>query len=114
MPNSPRPLTATDKAAVFKIATAGLRKRYSTELRVGMTDRELHEALIVVLGIFGSTGGPDQLDVSFQGAGLKIWGGWQVVNTVTDIPLFAGTRTIAMAREVYAIPNPDTEQLQLI
>jgi hypothetical protein len=49
----------------------------------------------------------------YQGSGLKIWGGWEVINHVTAKPLFSGTRSIAMAREVYGIADPTDGQMDL-
>lgn len=79
-----------------------------------MTDEQLGTALEHALGIFGGSGGPDQPSVTFKGAGLDIWGGWSVINHVTSAPLFSGTATIAMAREVYGIKDPDKDQLSLL
>lgn len=79
-----------------------------------MTEDELKEALETSLGIFGGSGGPGRVSVMFQGAGLKIWGGWTTANHVVTPPLFAGEQTIAMAREVYGIANPNDDQLQLL
>ena len=107
-----RPLTEDDKLFVFRTATGCLTSWYADDIAKGMNDAELEAALVRVLGIYGGSGGPDQPDVCFQGAGLKIWGGWEF-QTPRDKPLFAGKTTIAMARRVYAIPNPDKRQLDL-
>ena len=108
------PLSEAEKTEVLKLATQGLRRYVGDRLNTGMTDAELADALELTLGIFGGSGGPDKLSITFQGAGLKIWGGWHVVNHVKEKPLFAGARTVAMAREVYDIPNPDNHQLRLL
>ena len=73
---------------VFRIATKGLVHFHGNKFADGMTDKELEDALVSSLGIFGGSGGPDCLSVSYKGAGLKIWGGWHVVNHVTEPPLF--------------------------
>lgn len=107
------PLSQADRLEVFKSATSGLMRHCGGKQQTGMTDAELGAALEMTLGVFGGSGGPDKLSVTFQGAGLKIWGGWHVVNHVKEKPLFAGRQTVAMAREVYNIPNPDNDQLSL-
>ena len=62
----------------------------------------------------GGSGGPDSFSISYQGAGLKIWASWEGINLVTDKPIFESRATIAMARHVYGIPNPDDRQLSLL
>lgn len=114
MEQFPKPLSPTDRLAVFKEATKGFRKRHQHQIKVGMADDELKTALEMTLGIFGGSGGPDRLSISFQGAGLKIWGGWHVVNHVKEKPLFAGAQTVDTAREVYQIPNPNDQQMRLL
>ncbi|NOX73861.1 MAG: hypothetical protein GXP03_09655, partial [Alphaproteobacteria bacterium] len=66
-----------------------------------MSDDDLAQALQTTLGIFGGSGGPNQLSITYQGSGLKIWASWHVHNHVAEKPLFAGKATIAMARLVY-------------
>ena len=57
--------------------------------------------------------GPGRLDVAHQAAGLKIWGGWHFLNHRTEKPLFANAKTLAMARHIYGISEPDDEQKAL-
>lgn len=106
-------LSQEDKEWVFRRATAGFEQRYSNKISKGMSDAELEQVLKASLGIFGGSGGPDQLSVTRQGSGLKIWGSWEVHNHVTATPLFAGKSTVAMARLVYGIIDPTGPQLQL-
>ncbi len=108
-----RPLTSGDKIEVFRIATQGLVHHFGGQVEAGMTDKELHAALEIVLGAFGGSGGPDCLSVSYKGSGLRIWGGWQVVNHVIEPPLFSGKATVAMARTIYNIADPEDNQLAL-
>jgi len=108
-----QPLTQEERAEVFKIATRGLVYHYGDQFQTGMTDKELRTALEQSLGTFGGCGGPDRLSVSFKGSGLRIWGGWYVVNHVIEKPIFAGAVTIAMARLVYGIADPDNDQFVL-
>lgn len=108
-----RPLSEEDRLEVFRIATRGLPKRHQPALDPGMSDRELGLALEEVLGIFGGSCGPDRLSVTYCGAGLRIWGGWHIVNHVTEQPLFKGAQTIAMARVVWDIADPTDLQLGL-
>ncbi len=108
------PLTRQECIEVFKLATSGLVKRYGDRFASGMSDAELKVALEQVLGIFGGNGGPDRPSICFKGAGLRIWGGRHTFNHVEEKSLFSGTATIAMAREVYAITNPELEQMTLL
>ena len=70
-------------------------------------------ALQSVLGIVGGSGGPNQYNINLAGSGLRIRGGWHVVNHVNEPPLFAGETTIAMARDVYGIKDPSNNQMKL-
>ena len=108
------PLTNFDKELIFCAATPGLVKRYGQQFITGMTDDELRQALVECLGIFGGSGGPGRPSISYQGSGLKIWGAWSVVNHVQEVPLFAGDATVAMARHVYDIKDPEDQQLRLL
>ena len=108
-----RPLTEADKVMIFKLATASLPRRYSDAINAGMSDEDLSNALQSVLGIFGGSGGPGRPSISFTGSGLRIWGGWHIVNHVTEKPIFAGAATVAMARTVYKIKDPKDDQLAL-
>lgn len=108
-----RQLSEADRLEIFRIATRGLVHWHGDQMKSGMTDAELEAALVTSLGIFGGCAAPGKPSVSFAGAGLRIWGGWSIVNHSKEKPLFAGKRTVAMAREVYAIPNPDSQQLSL-
>ncbi|MBL4767782.1 MAG: hypothetical protein JKY94_08725 [Rhodobacteraceae bacterium] len=99
---------------MFRQATTGLPRRYAKEMAAGMSDTALGEALKQVLGIFGGSGGPERLSITYQGAGLKIWGSWHVHNHVTERPLFEGQATIRMARYLYHISDPTETQLSLL
>ena len=103
-------LSHTDKRSAFEIATSALMRWYGDRIAAGGEDEELAEMLGKVLGIAGESGGPDRISVSFRGAGLRIWAGWQCPNEVPDKPIFAGAATIRMAREVYGISDPSCAQ----
>jgi len=79
-----------------------------------MSDSDLEQALCTSLGTFGGSSGPGELSITFKGSGLKIWASHDVHNHVTAKPVFEGTSTIQMAREVYAITNPADMQLPLL
>jgi hypothetical protein len=113
MARKERPLTQADREEVFRIATKALPKWYANEIATGMTDAALTSALEEALGIFGGSCGPGRMDVAHQAAGLKIWGVWHIVNHHIEEPLFQGTRTLAMARHIYGIDNPDDSQMVL-
>ena len=108
------PLTARECEQAFRMATSGFAKRYANEIADGMGDRRLESALAASLGIFGGSGGPDQLHITFQGSGLKIWASQDIHNHVTTKPIFEGKATMMMAREVYAIAHPADMQLPLL
>ncbi len=108
-----KPLSQSDRIEVFRIATRSLVYWHGDKFKDGMTDKELEAALVSSLGTFGGSGSRDRLYISFKGAGLKIWGGWHIVNHVEEQPLFEGKETIAMAREIYDIFDPDDNQMNL-
>ena len=108
-----RPLKQEDKELAFRNATVSFPRQYADQIVTGMTDDELSQALQATLGIFGGSGGPDQLNVTHKGSGLKIWASWHVHNHVAEKPLFAGKATIAMAREVYGVADPEDGQMRL-
>jgi hypothetical protein len=106
-------LSLDEREQVFRRATSALPRWYAEKINRGMTDEELREALSKVLGIFGGSGGRDSLSVSYQGAGLKIWGSRGTHNHCTTEPLFQGAMTVAMARHIYMIADPADQQLGL-
>ena len=107
-------LSQADRELIFRQATSGLVHHYGDQFAGGMSDGELWKALQETLGIFGGSGGPDRPSVTYRGAGLKIWGAWEVINHVTTAPLFSGRATVDMAREVYGIGDPTQDQLSLL
>lgn len=82
--------------------------------RTGLTDEQLAQALAKEIGIFAGSGGPGELSITYQGAGLKIWASCEIINHVTEPPEFEGCSTIAMAREVYGILDPLDRQLSFL
>lgn len=109
----PEPLSLIEREQVFRIATSALPRWYADQIAQGMTDEDLQAALAKVLGIFGGSGGPDRLCVSYQGAGLKIWGSRKTHNHCVTEPLFQGAQTVVMARCIYKIADPTDGQLGL-
>jgi hypothetical protein len=111
-----RPLSDADRREGFMRATGGFsrsKELWAERAARGMTDAELADALAFELGIFGGSGGPAMLCLTFQGAGQKIWISWETHNHVTMKPTFEGKATIAMARLVYGIKDPADKQLAL-
>lgn len=111
-----KPLSQQDKLWAFRKATGGFarsQERWAERARAGLTDAQLEQALKYELGIFGGSGGPNEMDIMYQGAGLKIWAAWDVFNHVKTKPIFQGAATISMAREVYGIADPSNDQLAL-
>jgi len=107
------PLAAQEREQAFRTATSGFAKRYASEIKTGMSDKALESVLAASLGIFGGSGGPGQLHITFQGSGLKIWVSREIHNHVTAKPIFEGKVTMMMAREIYAISDPADMQLPL-
>ncbi len=107
-------LSYADKRTAFEIATSALLRWFGDELEGGATDDQLHAFLEKVLGTAGGSCGPGRISVSYRGSGLRIWAGWDHPNEVRDEPIFAGSQTISMAREVYGISDPSAQQLALI
>lgn len=107
-------LSPGEKADAFRRATSGFVDRFAKQIDKGMTDADLESALKSYLGIFGGSGGPDCIDISFQGAGLKIWASHDVHNHVTAKPIFEGRTTLRMARQIYDISDPSDKQLPLL
>ena len=115
MPSSPfEPPSRQERIEAFNLATKGLVKLYGNCFASGMSNTELKAALQNVLGIFGGSGGPGRLSVCFKGYGLRIWVGRHSLNHVEEKPLFSSLTTIAMAREIYGIANPELEQISLL
>lgn len=102
-----------DRELFFRAATGGFVFRYGDQFADGMSDDDLRKALEESLGIFGGSGGPGKPSVTYRGAGLKIWGAWEVINHVTTAPLYSGQATVDMAREVYGIKDPSQDQMSL-
>ncbi len=107
------PLSRAEAEGVFRRVTRPLPKRYAKQIETGMTDAEFEAALKATLGIFGGSGGPNAPWITYQGSGLKIWASWGSHNHVTLKPIFWGTTTIKMARELYKIAEPEDRQLGL-
>lgn len=106
-------LTPQDREQAFIKATRLFPQRYAEQIVQGMTDDELTAALKDYLGIFGGSGARDTLGIAYRGAGLKIWASWDIINTVQDMPIFAGAETVKMARRIYGIADPDDDQPDL-
>lgn len=61
----------------------------------------------------GGSGCRDSIKVEYQGAGLKIWASWESFNHCSTNPIFEDAQTMAYARKVFGIPNPDEKQMSL-
>lgn len=64
-----RILTETDKCEGFIMATQGFsggKARWVDRATRGLTDQELVDALAFELSIFGGSGGPDRLSLTYQ------------------------------------------------
>jgi len=108
-----RALSHADITEGVRRATSCLPKWYPEAITVGMTDDELTAALQRVLGIHGGSGARGCLHVEYQGAGLKIWVSWALVNNYGRPPTVQGQRTVDLVRVIYAIPDPSNAQASL-
>jgi hypothetical protein len=109
-----RPLTNDDRLTAFRSATGSFVAWYAGQIEAGMTDPELEAALEVSFGIMGGSCGPGRMHVTYQGPGLRIWATWEITSHYGTRPIFAGHATVAMAREVYGIANPQDRQMRLV
>lgn len=113
-----RELSNEDRVNAFKLATRGFSGsdvRWKGRAERGLTDEELRTALQFEIGIYGGSGGPGRMSLEFQGAGLKIWAGWNdVAPRMKHKPIFEGASTVRMAREVYGIRDPGDGQMSLL
>jgi hypothetical protein len=91
----------------------GASERWRERAKTGLSDLELAQALSYELGIFGGSSGPDCLSLTHKSAGLKIWISWETHNSYQMKPTFSGETTIAMARLVYGVRDPEEVQLAL-
>lgn len=114
----PRELSNEDRINAFMLATrgfAGAEVRWKERAERGLTDEELRIALQFEIGIYGGSGGPGRMSLEFQGAGLKIWAGWNdVAPRMNHKPVFEGAATVRVAREVYGIKDPSDDQMSLL
>ena len=109
-------LSESDRETAFIQAvtnTQGANERWERYKKTGLTDEQLSAALRYELGIAGGSSCSDSISIAYEGSGLKIWASWQSVNHCIDLPIFEGKRTIAMARKVFCIDNPDDQQMAL-
>jgi hypothetical protein len=93
-----------DRLAIFQRATCGFARRYAKESRGGVTKDRLESALSECLGMFADADapGPGEFYVSYKGAGLKIWSGFDI----RDKPRGTGASTLAMALIAYSVRDP--------
>ncbi len=111
-----RILSEDNKKEVFIRAVtsmAGAKKRWKERAETGLDEQSLYDALRYELGTACGSGCSDRINIAYQGAGLKIWASWQSVNHCIDTPIFEGKHTMAMARLVYSICDPDDRQQKL-
>ena len=108
-----KPFTPADREHAFRQVTSRFTERYACEIEQGMTDDQLEVALKEYFGIFGGSCGPGMMCLTRQGSGLKIWASWDIHNHVLEKPIFQGSATVRMARELYKIPDPADTQLPL-
>lgn len=77
-----RPLSEADKEMILRKATASLPLKHAVAIESGMSDADLESALKSILGILRGSGGRGQPSIAYSGTGLRIWGGWNQVNSV--------------------------------
>ena len=112
-----RELSSEEKRRTFIRATSGMSgaaERWKERAAKGMSDEQLAAALAYELGIEG--GASSRKDVPayhVKGAGLQIWISWDFPRCHQEKPTFKGSDTVAMARQVYGIRNPEDKQMDL-
>lgn len=109
-------LTEEEKRSAFLSAVSsyqGSKDRWAKRIESGLDDDALAKVLKYELGHFGGSGGRDSLNIAYQGDGLKIWAGAYSLNPCIDAPILEGTQTIKMARVVFGIIDPTTQQMDL-
>ena len=107
-------LTPDEKLWAFRKATnsmEGAPRRWAERVRTGLTDEQLAEAIQYELGETGGASG-ENVGVTYQGRGLKIWAD-RCVGSRTWPPILEGQATVRLAREVYGIEDPDNKQGRL-
>lgn len=116
-PLNVKPLAPIDKRNAFVHAVtrySGSRERWERRRHTAMNDSELSEALRYELGIAGGASAAGTTpSVSYQGAGLKIWADWRYANPHLSAPILQGCATVAMARDVFGIQQPNDHQMEL-
>lgn len=53
------------------------------------------------------------MHIVYQGAGLKIWAGWESFNHVQREPISKGAGTLVMARHIYGIADSEEDEISL-
>jgi hypothetical protein len=110
----PPPLTDDEKVWAFRRAAEGMEgapKRWAERVSSGLTDEQLEDALQYE---FGSMGGSsrDNVGVTYAGDGLKVWADRRM-GSRSRPPMLEGKTTLAFARRVYGITDPDDKQMWL-
>ena len=112
-----RELTTEEKRRAFSRATGGMSgagERWKERAASGMTDEQLAAALAYELGIEGGASSWNDVPAyHVKGAGLQIWISWDFPRCHQEKPTFKGSDTVAMARQVYGIRNPEDKQMDL-
>jgi hypothetical protein len=108
------PLTEDEKLLAFRKATnsmEGSDRRWAERVTRGQTDEQLAEALQYELGAMGGFS-RDDIGVTYQGNGLKIWAD-RCIGSRRNPPILEGNQTVAFARRVYGIADPEEKQMGL-
>ncbi len=116
MDNAIHSLSPSDIQSAFLRAVTSMQgapERWEQRAEAGLTDDELQDALKYELGIAGGSSCRDSISVAYQGAGLKIWASRDYANSCLDEPVLQDRQTMAIARHVFSIANPDDRQMAL-
>jgi hypothetical protein len=92
-------------------STAGATERWAERAATAMKDDELRQAVEYELSSFGGFTFGEGVSVIHKAKGLLIWAGRGMAN-VDGPPLFSGTGTMMVVRELCGIDSPD-QSLQL-
>lgn len=108
--------TEEDKKRALEIAltnTQGAKLRWEQRAKTGLNDKDMAKAVRYEIGIAGGSGGRGDMKTHYEGAGLKVWGSWQVFRPCMEEPLFQGDATIKAARLLFGVKDPNDRQLSL-
>ena len=112
-----RAISASDTKEAFIRAVhsySGSKERWQQRKETGLNDEELYEALRYALGTEGGSSGSDMISIHYSSSNLRIWASWECCYPIEKKDLICeGKKTVAMARELLGISDPNLDQLSM-